>query len=165
MNIPPDLEDPNNPNPAGTPPPDAGDFALKKQGSKAPWLIVGVIAVGAIGFFLYRSMQTQKERERHAAVMKDFQDIEKQEVIGKFWACLLGQGVDPGSFPNNLALSQRLEGAFGTDPKNYPAKVREECTPKAIDAKHKIEGMTAPAMYDTALKGYAKSLADLSSAF
>src|SRR5690242_1592910 len=132
MNIPPDLEDPNNPNAAGTPPPaDPGaDFALKKPGSKTPWLIVGVIAAGVIGFFVYKSMQTQKERERHAMVMKDFQDIEKQEVIGKFWACLLGQGIDPGSFPNNLALSQRLQGAFGSDPKNYPAKVREECTPK-----------------------------------
>ena len=165
MNIPPDLDDPNNPNPAGTPPPDPGDFALKKQGSKAPWMVVGVIAVGAIGFFGWRSLQTQKERERHAAVMKDFQDIEKQEVIGKFWVCLLGQGVDPGGFPNNLALTQRLEGAFGTDPKNYPAKVREECTPKAIDAKHKVEAMTAPAVYDAALKGYAKSLDDLAAAF
>jgi hypothetical protein len=167
MNIPPDLDDPNNPNAAGTPPPDPGDFALKKPASKTPWLIVGIIAAGAIGFFTYKSMQAHKVRERHVAVMKDFQDIEKQEVIGKFWACLLGQGVDPGSFPNNLALSSRLEGAFGTDPKNYPAKVREECTPKAIDAKHKIESMSAtvPAEYDAPLKGYGKSLDDLAAAF
>jgi hypothetical protein len=164
MNIPPDLNDPNDPNAAAPPDPNA-DFALKKSGSKTPWLVVGVIAVAAIGFFVYRSMQAQKTREMHVAVMNQFQDIEKNEVVGKFWACLLGAGVDPAMFPNNLALSQRLEGAFGTDPKNYPAKVREECTPKAIDAKHKIEGMTAPAMYDTALKGYAKSLADLSAAF
>ena len=166
MNIPPDLNDPNDPNAgAGAPPPDPNDFALKKQGSKTPWLVVGVIAVGVIGFFVYRSMQTQKTREMHAAVMQQFQDIEKNEVVGKFWACLLGQGVDPGMFPNNLALSQRLEGALGTDPKNYPAKVSEECTPKAIDAKHKVEGMTAPAVYDAALKDYGKSLADLATAF
>ena len=62
-------------------------------------------------------------------------------------------------------MSQRIEGAFGTDPKNYPAKVREECTPKAIDAKHKIESIQAPDVYDPVLKGYAKSLADLSTAF
>jgi hypothetical protein len=86
-------------------------------------------------------------------------------VIGKFWACLLGAGVDPGAFPNNLALSQRLEGAFSVDPKGYPAKVREECTPKAIDAKHKVEAIQAPAMYDGAFKEYGKSLADLSTAF
>jgi hypothetical protein len=164
MNIPPDMNDPNDPNAAAPPDPNA-DFALKKSGSKTPWLVVGVIAVAAIGFFVYRSMQAQKTREMHVAVMKQFQDIEKDEVIGKFWACLLGTGVDPGMFQNNLALSQRVEGAFGTDPKNYPAKVREECTPKAIDAKHKIEGITAPAMYDPALKAYAKSLADLSTAF
>ncbi len=164
MNIPPDMNDPNDPNAAAPPDPNA-DFALKKSGSKTPWLVVGVIAAGAIGFFVYRSMQTQKTREMHVAVMKQFQDIEKNEVIGKFWACLLGTGVDPGMFQNNLALSQRVEGAFGTDPKNYPAKVREECTPKAIDAKHKIESITAPAIYDPALKAYAKSLADLSAAF
>ncbi|HEY2747472.1 MAG TPA: hypothetical protein VGL86_22770 [Polyangia bacterium] len=168
MNIPPDLNDPNDPNAsnAGGPPVDpAADFALKKQGSKTPWIVVGVIAVAAIGFFVYRSMQAQKIREMHVAVMSQFQSIEKDDVIGKFWACLLGQGVDPGMFPNNLALSQRLESSFGTDPKNYPEKVREECTPKAIDAKHKIEGITAPAMYDASLKAYAKSLADLSTAF
>jgi hypothetical protein len=167
MNIPPDLNDPNDPNAnAGGMPPDPGaDFALKKSGSKTPWMVVGVIAVGAIGFFVYRSMQAQKTREMHVAVMNQFQDIEKNEVVGKFWACLLGQGVDPGMFPNNLALSQRLEGAFGVDPKNYPAKVREECTPKAIDAKHKIEDIKAPAIYDAALKAYGKSLADLSAAF
>ncbi|HXU70936.1 MAG TPA: hypothetical protein VN947_16495 [Polyangia bacterium] len=167
MNIPPDLNDPNDPNaqnPGGAPP-GLDDFALKKSGSKTPWIVVGVIAVAAIGFFVYRSMQTQKIREMHVAVMNQFQQIEKDQVVGKFWACLLGAGVDPGMFPNNLALSQRLEGAFGTDPKNYPTKVREECTPKAIDAKHSIEGMTAPAMYDQALKAYAKSLQDLSTAF
>lgn len=164
MNVPPDLTDPNDPN-AGTPPDPNADFALKKKGSKTPLVVVGVIVAGAIGFFVYRSMQTQKLREMHVAVMKQFQDVEKEEVIGKFWACLLGAGVDPGMFQNNLALTQRLEGAFGTDPKNYPAKVREECTPKAIDAKHKIESIQAPSMYEAPLKAYAKSLADLSAAF
>ena len=176
MNIPPDLNDPNDPNaprdPNAAPDPGAGfapdpnaDFALKKSGSKTPYVVIGVVAVAVIGFFTYRSMQTQKVREMHVAVMNQFQTIEKEDVVGKFWACLLGAGVDPGMFPNNLALSQRLEGAFSVDPKNYPTKVREECTPKAIDAKHKIEEMKAPAEYDAPLKAYAKSLADLSAAF
>lgn len=164
MNIPPDLNDPNSP---GAPPPglDPNDFALKKQGSKTPWIVVGVIAVGALGFFVYRSMQTQKIREMHAAVMKQFADVEHDEVVGKFWACLLGPGVDPGMFPNNLALSQRLESAFMLDPKNYPAKVSEECTPKAMDAKHSVESIQAPAMYDAAFKAYEQSLVDLGKAF
>lgn len=164
MNVPPDLVDPNDPNAGGTaPPPD--DFALKKKGSKTPVLVGGVILVAVIGFLGYRAMQTQKEREMHAAVIKQFADIEKDDVINKFWGCLFGAGVDPGTFPNNLALSQRLESQFATDPKNYPSKVREECTPKAIDAKHKVESMSAPAMYGDALKGYAASLQQLSTAF
>ena len=97
-----------------------------------------------IGFFVYRSMQTQKMREMHVAVMNQFQDIEKDEVVGKFWACLLGAGVDPAIFPEQPGAVGRIEGAFGADPKNYPTKVREECTPKAIDAKHKVECITAP---------------------
>ena len=164
MNIPPDLNDPNDPNAPAPLDPNA-DFALKKPGSKTPWIIVGVIAVAVIGFFVYRSMQAQKIREMHVGVMKQFQEVEKQQVIGKFWACLLGAGVDPGMFQNNLALAQRLEGAFSVDPKNYPTKVREECTPLAIDAKHQIESISAPAMYDAPLKAYAKSLSDLSAAF
>jgi hypothetical protein len=165
MNIPPDLNDPNNPS---APPPGLdpnADFALKKQGSKTPLVVVGVIAVGAIGFFAWRSMQTQKLREMHAGVMKQFADVEHDEVVGKFWACLLGNGVDPGTFPNNLALSQRLEGAFMTDPKNYPSKVSEECTPKAVDAKHRVESIQAPAVYDAAFKAYEQSLDDLAKAF
>ncbi len=166
MNIPPDLNDPNDPNAhAGAPPELNADFALKKKGSKTPLLVGGVLVAAAIGFFAYRAMQTQKTREMHAAVMKQFADVEHDEVVGKFWACLLGPGVDPGAFPNNLALSQRLESAFAVDPKNYPSKVREECTPKAIDAKHKVEAIQAPAMYDAALKAYAASLVQLSTAF
>ena len=53
-----------------------------------------------------RSMQAQKTREMHAAVMEQFQDIEKDDV-GKFWACFLGTDVDAGMFQDNLALSQR----------------------------------------------------------
>jgi hypothetical protein len=163
MNIPPDLDDPN---PGATPPPDPNaDFALKKSGSKTPWIIVGVIAVGAIGFFVYSGMQEHKKQEMHAAVMRQFADIERQEVVGKFWACLFGPGVDPGTFPNNLALSQRLDGAFAVDPKNFPTKVREDCTPKANDAKHQVESISAPPEYDAALKDYAKSLDGLVAAF
>src|SRR5262245_56252864 len=129
MNIPPDLSDPNDLS-GGSPPPDLNgpnaDFALKKKGSKTPLVIVLVLVGAGIGFFVWKSMQAQKTREMHAAVMKQFADIEKQEVIGKFWACLLGAGADPSMMQNNLALSQKLEGAFGLDPKNYPAKVREE---------------------------------------
>jgi hypothetical protein len=166
MNIPPDLEDPNAP--AGSPPPGLdpnSDFALKKQGSKTPMIVAGVVVVGVLGFFVVRSMQTQKTRELHAGVIKQFADIEKEEVTGKFWACLFGPSIDPAMFPNNLALSQRLDGAFAADPKNFPARVREECTPKALDAKHKIENMTAPPEYAEPLKTYATSLQGLSDAF
>src|SRR6266511_2294999 len=163
MNIPPDLDDPN---PGATPPPDPNaDFALKKSGSKTPWIIIGVIAVAGIGFFVYSGVQEHKKQEMHAAVMRQFADIERQEVVGKFWACLFGPGVDPGTFPNNLALSQRLDSAFAVDPKSYPTKVREDCTPKANDAKHQVESISAPPEYDAALKEYGKSLDGLVAAF
>jgi hypothetical protein len=162
MNIPPDLDDPNS----GAPPPDPNaDFALKKQGSKMPLVVAGVIGAGIIGYFVYSSMQTRKLQELHAGVMKQFAEVERQEVVGKFWACLFGPGVDPGTFPNNLALSQRLDSAFAVDPKNYPTKVREDCTPKANDAKHSVESISAPPEYSEALKEYGKSLDGLVAAF
>src|SRR5437762_13824967 len=118
-------------------PPDPSvdpDLSLTKKGSKAPLAIVGLLVAGTIGFFVFASMKKQDERKRQAAFMQSFQDIEKGEV-GKFWACLLGDKIDAASIPDNLALSARIEGAFMTDPKTFPARVREDCTPKAIDAK------------------------------
>jgi hypothetical protein len=171
MKIPPDLEDPNapsgNPNLGSSLDPglDPNMSLTGNKSGKTPLVIVGVLVVGAIGFFAWRAIQTQHEREMHAAVMKQFADIEKDEVVGKFWACLFGPGVDPGTFPNNIALTQRMEASFNVDPKSYPGRVQEECTPKAVDAKHKIEGLQAPEAYQDALKKYAKSLADLASGF
>jgi hypothetical protein len=166
MNIPPDLEDPNAA-PATTPSPTELDanLMLTKKSSKTPMFIVIGLVVAGGGFFAWRSMQTQKTRKLHAAVMQQFADIEKEEVVGKFWACLFGPNVDPGTFPNNLALAQRVEAAFTVDPKNFPNKVREDCTPKAIDARHKVEGLTAPSAYDAAFKQYEGSLTELASAF
>ncbi len=163
MNIPPDLQDPSSGN-APSPELDPS-LSLTGKKSKTPMIVVGVILVGGIGFFAWRSAQTQKTRQMHADVMKQFADVEKDEVVGKSWACVFGPNVDPGTFPNNLALSMRLDAAFNTDPKNYPTKVREDCTPKAIDARHKVEAITAPAEYQAPLKKYATSLSDLAPAF
>jgi hypothetical protein len=163
MNIPPDLNDPNagtNPSPELDP-----NLSLTKKGSKTPLIVVGVVVVAVGGFFMWRSMQAQKLKELHAGVMKQFAQVEKDEVVGKFWACLFGPGVDPGTFPNNLALAQRLENAFTADPKNFPNKVREDCTPKAVDARHKVEAITAPSEYEPAFKKYEESLTQLAGAF
>jgi hypothetical protein len=168
MNIPPDLDDPNAPkdNPLGTPPDfDPGALSLQKKSSPVPKIVIGVLVVGGIGFFVWNSSQTRKKREMHANVMKQFADVEKDEVTGKFLACLFGNNTDPAQIPNNLALAQRVETAFMTDPKNFPNKVREDCTPKAIDARHKAEAITAPAEYDAAFKKYEQSLTDLAAAF
>lgn len=158
MNIPPDMNDP------GYSPGPPGDFSLKKSSSKVP-LLIGLIIVAVIGFFGYRSMQEHKSRELQAAVLNQFARVEKLDVVGKFWACLFGPGVEPGMFSNNLALSQRLELVFASDPKNFPEKVRMECTPKAIDAKHSVEAIPAPPAYQEAFAAYGKSLDALAKAF
>jgi len=152
MNIP---DDPNGLDP---------NLALKKPGSKTPLLVIGLLAAGGIAFAVVKMMQKQGERKLHAATMEQFAGIEKDDV-GKFWACILGQGVDVASFPDNLALSARITSQFGVDAKNYPNKVREDCTPKAIDAKHKVEGMSAPAAYAEPLKKYGDALKEMATAF
>jgi hypothetical protein len=139
-------------------------LSLKKKGGKVPMLIVAVLAVGGIAFFVVRAMQTRAHRELHAQFIEAFAGIEKEE-LGKFWTCVFGPNVDPAMFPDNLALSARVSAAFGTDAKHYPAKVREECTPKAIDAKHKIDDLKGPAEYTEALKKYSDALKDLSNTF
>jgi hypothetical protein len=166
MNIPPDLNDPNASHDPNLAPPalDPGEFALKKKGSKTPLFVIIGVVVAAIGFFAYRSVKTRDERKAHAAFMESFADIERAEA-GKFWQCILGPNVDPGAFPDNLALAAKITSNFGTDAKNYPNKVREECTPKAVDAKHKVENLQALPEYGDALKKYGASLQTLATAF
>jgi hypothetical protein len=139
-------------------------LSLTKKSSKVPYIVGGVIAAGVIGFFAYSASQTRADRERHAAFMESFAKLEKEDV-GKFWQCILGPNVDVGMFPDNLALSQKITSQFGVDAKNYPQRVREECTPKAIDAKHKVEAMQGPDAYKPELTKYATGLQQLAAAF
>ena len=96
--------------------------------------------------------------------MERFASVEKEDV-GKFWACILGPNVDVGMFQDNLVLSAKITSQFGVDAKNYPTKVREDCTPKAIDAKHKVEALQAPDEYKAELGKYATGLQQLAAAF
>src|SRR5947208_2913979 len=93
-----------------------GDLQLKKPGSKAPLLIVGVLLVGVGGFFVFKAMKKQDERKLHAQVMEQFASLEKDDV-GKFWACILGPNIDAGLFQDNLAFAARVTSQFGTEPK------------------------------------------------
>lgn len=141
-----------------------GDLQLKKPGSKTPMIIIGVLVLGLGGFFVFKAMKKQDERKLHAQVMEQFASLEKDDV-GKFWTCVLGPNIDAGMFPDNLALSAKVTSQFGTEPKTYPTKVREDCTPKAIDAAHKVTDIKAPAEYQESLTKYAAALKELSSSF
>jgi len=135
-----------------------------KKGSKVPLIVVAVLAVGGIGFFVFRTMTQRDERKRQATFVEDFARVEKEEV-SKFWQCILGEKADAAAFPDNLALGARITSQFGIDAKNFPSKVREQCTPKAIDAKNKVQALSAPSEYEEPLKKYAASLKDLADAF
>jgi hypothetical protein len=140
-------------------------LALTKKSSKVPYIVIGAVVAGAIGFFAWSSAKTRGEREAHAAFMEKFQQTEKEDV-GKFWACVLGPNVDVGMFPDNLALSQKITSQFGVDPKNYPQRVREECTPKALDAKKKVEALQPPVEeYKPQITKYGSGLQQLAAAF
>jgi hypothetical protein len=134
-----------------------------KKGSKTPMIVVGVILLGVIGFVGFKMMKKQDERKLHAKVMEQFAGIEREDLGKKFWGCVLGPNVDPGMFPDNLALSARITSQFGADAKNYPNHLREECTPKAIDAKHAVETLaaTAPSEYAEPMKKYGDALKGL----
>lgn len=137
------------------------NYDLKgKKSSKLPLIIIGVLLVGGIGFFAFKSMQTRDNRKRHAQLIDDFAKVEKEEV-GKFWTCVLGQGADPAAFPDNLSLSARITSQFGVEPKTYPNRVREECTPKAKDARDKVLALSGPSDYDAALKKYGDALKEI----
>jgi hypothetical protein len=150
------MDDPNTLDPS---------LSLTKKSSKVPYIVIGVGIAGAIGFFVWSASKQRAQRELHASFMESFAKLEKEEV-GKFWGCILGPNVDVGMFPDNLALSQKITSQFGIDAKNYPARVREECTPKAIDAKRKVEAMQPPdEAYKPQLVKYGAGLQQLAAAF
>jgi hypothetical protein len=158
------MNDPNQPD-SGSSLPSDGDMSLKSKGSKTPLYVVIAVVVLAGGYFGYSAKKKHDDRKIHAAFMESLLEVEKKELAAKFWACILGPNVDPAAIPDNLALGSRIEQAFGMDLQGYPTKVREDCTPKAKDAKNKLTALAAPPEYDAAIKAYAKTIDDLIAAF
>lgn len=153
------MYDPNDPNAL-----DPNVSLTGKKRGKAPMIVIGVIIVGLIGVFLYRSSQKQAERKQQVAFLDSFASIEKDD-LGKFWKCLLGDSINIDMIQDNLALTGRVTGEFGMDPKNYPNKVTMQCTGMATDARHKVESLSPPTSdYDAPLKQYAGALKDLGAA-
>src|SRR4051812_29100231 len=89
-------------------------LSLQKKSSKMPLVIAGVAVAAVIGFFVWSASQQRHKRELHAGFMEKFQSLEKEDV-GKFWSCILGDKVEVGMFPDNLALSQKITSSFGMD--------------------------------------------------
>jgi hypothetical protein len=151
-----DLIDPNAGDAA--PPPDPNAYDLKgKSNAKLYLAIIGVLLACGGGFAGYRMVSQRNHAKEHAAFMQSFQDLDKDDV-GQFWACLIGPNLDPGIFPDNLALGGKIEGGFQTDPKGFPDKVLDTCIPKLKGLDAKATGLTSPPEYTDALAKYGKSL-------
>src|SRR5689334_2125092 len=94
-------------------------------GGKGIFLAVGGVLVLVIAYMGWSAKKNDDMRKLHASFMQEMQELEKNEINGKFWGCMLGPGIDPAMIQDNLALGGRIEQAFSADPKNYPQKVRE----------------------------------------
>lgn len=135
-----------------------------KKTGKGPIIAVAVLVVAGIGYGVWHTTQQRALRKLHVEFLDRFAEFEKKDV-GAFWGCMLGEKIDMNQIANNLMLAQRVDGAFASDLRNYPKKVSEECTGKAVDAKKKVASLDAPADYNDALKLYAKALDDLAAGF
>jgi hypothetical protein len=146
------------------PPPDLGSVDLRGGGkSKVPMILVGLAVAGGIAGIAYKMVATRNAKKIHAAVMQRFKDVESDDV-GPFWICLLGPNVDPGLFPDNNALGQRIEASFAGDPLHFPDKVIDDCVPKLKGAGDKGAGLEAPDDYREALSKYGKAVDGLGGA-
>jgi hypothetical protein len=141
-------------------------LSLTKKSSKVPYIVAGVLLVAGIAGYAFLEVKKRDDRKLHVAFMERFQGLEKEEV-SKFWQCILGPNSEINKFQDNLSLSQHITSQFGTDPKNYPTKVRDDCAPKALDAKKRVEAFAteAPSDYQEELKKYALGLQQLAAAF
>jgi hypothetical protein len=164
LNVPPpDPAPPNEPN-MFAPPPGPMDFDLKgKNKSKAPLYIFIALAVGGIGFAVFRMVSTRSRAKEHATFMEKFASVEKDDV-GAFWSCIFGPHQDPGAFQSNIELGQKLEAMFNGDPKNFPDKINDECIPRLKGVGVKAQEIPGPSDYTESVQAYAKAVDELAPA-
>lgn len=103
--------------------------AAKQKRTRLIILAVGVVAVGAGGFW------TVRERKKTAAAQAvleaggRFAEREKEEM-GAFWNCVMSSEVDIGNFQSADQIQQRIESAYFTQQKTYSEHLTSECVPK-----------------------------------
>jgi hypothetical protein len=138
---------------------------LKSKGLPWPvYLAIGIALLAVLGLLGAREVQKRNRRKLHVAFMEQFAEFEKGQV-NLFWRCMFGKEGDGRRFNAPEALNASVEQALFTDPKEFPAKVTNDCVPKALKAAKGVNEFTppAPADYKVALDDYGKALAGLAN--
>jgi len=106
-------------------------------------MIVGGIAVVALGFVIFKQVQ---DRNRKAAAQEKlnfaekFVELEKRET-GAFWNCVMASEVDIGMFQKGEQFQQRIESAYFTQQKTFADYLITECVPKIERARQAFGGL------------------------
>ena len=136
---------------------------LKSKGLPWPvYLAIGIALLAVLGGLGAREVQKRNRRKVHVAFMEQFLAYEKDSV-NLFWRCLFGKDGDGRRFNSPEQLNAQIESALFADIKEFPAKVTNDCVPKALKASKGINELSSPVEYKVALDEYSKSLAGLAN--
>lgn len=105
---------------------------------------------------------TAQEQSRRAAFTKKFTAFEERDVEA-MWACLFGPQTEERLWPR-FALRLALDSEHHRDPRGFPGKVLKACVPLGLQVAQKVPGLSPPAAFATAIKGYDKALRDMMAA-
>jgi len=135
------------------------DRAAKQKRTRMIILAVGVVVVGAGGFW------TVRERKKTAAAQAvleaggRFAEREKEEM-GAFWNCVMSSEVDIGNFQSADQIQQRIESAYFTQQKTYSEHLTSECVPKLEHGRAAMGALSSefPAELKAPLDKYLSTL-------
>jgi hypothetical protein len=144
----------------------ARQMAAREAIRKRNRMIIGGIALVAIGFIIFKQVQ---DRNRKAVAQEKlnfaekFVELEKRET-GAFWSCVMASEVDIGMFQKGEQFQARIESAYFTQQKTYAEYLNTECIPKIERARQAFGGLRdAPTELAAALAKYQEALPKLQS--
>ena len=133
--------------------------AAKQKRNRGIFLVVALIAVGAVGTVMWMNNKKAKAAQEILEQGGRFAERDKTET-GSFWNCVTSSEVDVGNFKGVDEIQMRIESAYFTQQKTFSDHLTSECVPKIERARTAMGGLAAdfPPPMKAALDRYLATL-------
>jgi hypothetical protein len=136
----------------------------RKAKKTAIYLLVFLIAAGAIGFLVYRNSVKENAKKEAAKFLKSFFDVNNGSLAG-FWRCVVRAKHKDVHLMNPADVVAGLDGVFSARPKSQGDYVRRKCLPMLAGAMTELDQLKPPEDFKARLGDLKKELPKLKAAF